>query len=151
MVRISKEKFYNSVVNIYLKTGQGVSGNIIFTKIDREPVEELIAEGKLKIVKQHFSHFNDEEWICLTGVYCVEEDMNKGDTRSLDFIRRYLNIPRDSVMDKKVEEYFNENPKEREKWNSSYNEWLEEHKELLEKSFKIQQSVKEFLTEKYNM
>ena len=102
MEKTSKEQFYNWVVEIYKKTVQGTP-MFITMKTGREPLEELIEEGKLKIITHHYSYLPKDEWICLTGVYCAEEEMEKGgvNTRSLEFIRKYLSIPRDSVIDKK--------------------------------------------------
>lgn len=143
MVQVNKETFYNWVVDIYLKTGQGLSGKIILSKVSREPLDELVAEGKLKTIKEHFSYFPDEEWICLVDVYCVEEEMKKGGvhTRALDFIRRYLGMSRDSVIDKKVDIFFAENPDEKAKYDQQYNDWLETNKEILEKSFQVQKMI----------
>ena len=39
---VSKEQFYNWVVEIYLKTGQGLAG-FVTVKTGREPLNELIA------------------------------------------------------------------------------------------------------------
>lgn len=136
---VTKETFYNWVVDIYLKTGQGLAG-FVTMKTGREPLNQLLEEGKVKVITNHYSYLPDDEWICLTGVYCVEEEMKKGGihTRSLDFIRRYLNIKDDSAINRKVDEFFEENPNEKVKYEQYYNDWLETNKEILEKSFRIQ-------------
>ena len=132
-----KEEFYNIVVDIYKKTGQGLAG-FVTLKTGREALDELVAEGKLKTYVNHYSYLPDDEWICLTGVYCAEEDMQNGEGRALTFIRRYLNIPNDSGIEKKIQEYLDANPKEKEKLDNDYNTWLNKNKELLEKSFQIE-------------
>jgi len=141
MVEVTKERFYNWVVDVYLETGQGLSGKIILSKVSREPLDELVAEGKLKIIKEHYSYFPDEEWICLTDVYCVEEFSVKGNHRPLGFIRKYLGQSRDSVIDKKVDEFFEKNPVKKAEYDKEYDDWLEENKDILEKSFQIQRVI----------
>lgn len=133
---LSKKDVYNSFIATYLKTGQGVPGFILSNKNYKEPVNQLIEEGKLKIVNQEYSYLPDDQWICLTGVYCVEEEVKK-ESRALDYLRKYLNIPGNKIMDTKLEDFFNENPKEREKYNQWYNDWLKKNEEILEKSFQI--------------
>lgn len=138
MVRVKKEEFYNWVVEVYLKTGQGLAG-FVTIKTGREPLEELLGEGKVKIFKKHYSYLPDDEWICLTDVYCVEEEEQNGTCpRALDFMRRYLGITEKSGVYQKIEEYLNENPKERIKIDNEYNAWLDKNKEILEKSFQKQ-------------
>lgn len=137
MKNVSKEQLYNWAVEVYLKTGQGLSG-IIFTKIGREPLDELVAEGKVKVIKQPYSYLPSDEWVCLTGVYCVEDFYAEKNHRPLNFIRRYLGQPRDSVIDQKVDEFLAKNPKKKEEYEKEYEDWLTENKDFLEQSFKIQ-------------
>lgn len=125
-IDIDKKELYKKIVSVYLKTGQGVP-MFVFGQHKKE-LNELIKENKVKIVRN-----NDyrENTICLTGVYCVEE--NGG--RSLDFIRRYLGIKGNPRIDRKVEEFLDKNPKIREQINKEYEDWLKENNDILEKSF----------------
>jgi hypothetical protein len=134
---MTKEEIYNSAIEMYKKTGQGLPG-FITLKIGRDEIDELIEEGKLKSIKQHYSYLPDDEWLCLTGVYCVEEEMAKGNHRPLDFIRIYLGVKGNSGIDAKMKEFFDENPEEKLKYDNEYKEWLNTNKEILEKSFQIQ-------------
>jgi hypothetical protein len=134
---MTKAEFYNMVVELYLKTGQGAPG-FITMKVGTELLDELVSEGKLKIITQYYSYLPNDNWICLTGVYCVEEEMAKGNHRPLDFVRKYLNTPRISPLDKKVDEFFAKNPAEKIKYDKEYEDWFNQNKDELERSFKIQ-------------
>ena len=72
-------------------------------------------------------------------MYCVEEEEKNGNCpRALSFMRRYLGVGEDSAIEKKIQEYLDKNPKERQKLDEEYQEWLDKNKEILEKSFQKQ-------------
>jgi hypothetical protein len=137
MQNVSKEQLYNWVVEIYKKTGQGLSG-IVFHKIGREPLEELLELGLVKVITHHYSYLPKDEWVCLTGVYCVEEEMEKGngDMRALEFMRKYLGIPRTSGLDRKLDEFLATHPEDQLKYDKWYEEWLIKNKDFIDESFK---------------
>lgn len=132
---MTKKEIYNAAVDMYKKTGQGLPG-FIKMKIGRKELDELVDEGKLKVISQRYSYLPDDEWYCLTGVYCPEEEFANGDGKALSFIRIYLGI--DSDNDKMIKKFFEENPKEREKYDKEYQVWLEKNRDILEKSFQIE-------------
>lgn len=132
---MTKTEFYKKVLSVYKETGQGTPMFVADKLGIRYLVDEMVQDGLLQIVTNHYSYLPDDVTICLTDVYCVEKEMAKGNGRALDFVRRYLGLPGNSVLDQKVEEFFQKNPQEREKYDNEYLEWLEENKEILEKSF----------------
>ena len=121
---MNKQEFYNAVVEIYKKTGQGVPG-FVRTRLDPSVIDELISEGKLKIVETKYNYLPNDEWICLTNVYCVEEEIK--DMRVLSFMRVYLNIDDLGLGLKLNDVLSNEN------FMKEYNIWLEKNKEQLNK------------------
>lgn len=124
---MNKEEFYQAVVELYKKTGQGVPG-FIKTKINPKIIDELVSDGKLKIVTTNYSYLPNEEWICLTGVYCPEED---SDMRSYSFMRLYLKIDDLGLGLKMKDVLSNEN------FMKEYNIWFNNNKDLLEKIEKL--------------
>lgn len=131
---MTKKEIYNTAVDMYKKTGQGLPG-FIKMKIGRKELDELVDEGKLKVITQRYSYLPDDEWYCLTGVYCAEAEMVSGNPKALNFIRIYLN---GDIGDKRIEKFFEKNPKEREKYDKEYQVWLEKNRDILEKSFQIE-------------
>lgn len=94
---MTKVEFYNAVVGIYNKTGQGTPKFIADRLPDPSVLDELIEEGLLKIVTIPFSHFPDDHQICPTKGYCVEEDLREKKQESLSFLRLYKGI--DPIVD----------------------------------------------------
>lgn len=93
---MNKIELYNNLVDVYKKTGQGLPKFIEY-KIGSEPIEDLINDGLVKIVTQHFSYLPDSEWICLTKGYCVEDDYINNDREALTFMRIYVGM--ESLVD----------------------------------------------------
>jgi len=88
---MNKTEFYNSVVEVYNKTGQGVPG-FLRSKMDNRVIDQLIEEGFLKEVTIPFNHLPNETNICLTKGYCVEEDMLNRDITPLSYLRLYKGL-----------------------------------------------------------
>jgi hypothetical protein len=88
---MNKVELYNKIVNVYKATGQGTS-MIISHSIGRDLINELVEDGLVKIIRQNYNHLPDDEWICLTKGYCVEEDYIEKDTESLTFMRLYIGL-----------------------------------------------------------
>jgi hypothetical protein len=96
-VKMNKVELYNKIVEVYKKTGQGVPSFIKFS-IGQDVINELVEDGLIKIVVQQFNYLPDDEKLCVTKGYCVEDDyMNDKNSRALDYIRMYLN--HDPVID----------------------------------------------------
>lgn len=129
---MKKIDLYNGLVNLTKKTGQGLAP-IIEMKIGSKAINSLISDGLVKRVSVRYSTMPNEEWICLTRGYCVEEDFRneKWNGRALDFIRYYLSK---GVQPKKRKggidlEYMAWEGVE--KYKELYNEWLEENLEKI--------------------
>ena len=88
---MTRVEFYNAAVSVYEETGQGVPG---FSRIHMPDgiIEGLIKEGLLKSVITRYSHLPDDETLCITKGYCVEEDINKSDLSALHYLRLYKGI-----------------------------------------------------------
>lgn len=125
---MNKEEFYQAVVNLYKKTGQGIP-SFIKTKIDPSIIDELISEGLLKIVETKYNYLPNDEWICLTNVYCVEEEMN--DMRVLSFMRIYLGIEDLGLGLKRTDVITND------KFMIEYHSWINKNIEQLNKIEKL--------------
>lgn len=121
-----KIHFYNSLVDCYYKTGQGFPGKIMRVHGGEGPViDELIKDGLVKSVMIKYSTCDDDEWICLTKGYCVEESygdyLNK-DMDNLTFIKIYRNSKNDVAHltgGKTVVQLF-----ENKEFKKKYNLWL---------------------------
>lgn len=127
---MNKEEFYNKFTGFYKKTGQGIP--VIFFKNMNSFIDELVKEGKIKIIDKAYS-YSDQEIICLTNVYCVEEECEKTkNILPLIYLRNYLNITDSTeIYNQKID---SENHKE---LYEKYLVWKEENKIILEKSFDI--------------
>lgn len=128
---MNKAELYNKIVDIYKKTGQGTAG-FIRMKIGSDIIDELIEDGLIKSVVQTYSYLPNDEWLCLTKGYCVEEN----DHSALSFMRMYMKINPIFELGKIVftlEDAFN-NPD----YVKGYNEWLEKNKEKLDEIKDIQ-------------
>lgn len=93
---MKKTEFYNKIVGLTKKTGQGLELKIaqLIPGFSKNMLDELIDKGLLKMVHKPFNHLPSEDWICLTGIYCVEEDEN-----NYFFMRYYLGFE-DSMVGK---------------------------------------------------
>jgi hypothetical protein len=88
---MTKTEFYNSLVNLYLKTGQGAPYLLFKNKMGEKfdfIINSLKEEGLIKLITQRYNHLPDDIWVCLTKGYCVEE----GNTEELLLFRYYLGI-----------------------------------------------------------
>jgi len=88
---MTKTEFYNSLVNVYLKTGQGVPYLLFKNKMGEKfdfIINSLKEEGLIKLITQRYNHLPDDIWVCLTKGYCPEE----GNTEDLLLFRYYLGI-----------------------------------------------------------
>lgn len=144
---MNKIEFYNKLVDMYRSTGQGIA--TIFTDriVDRSVVNELISDGLCKIVHQGFSYLPDEDWVCLTKVYCVEDDTVNKDSSALTYLRIYKGIDPPielGNLGKMTLSQCIKNPEIME----PYAEWLKKNKVMLEKGDKIdyleEDDLKEF-------
>jgi hypothetical protein len=121
---MTKEELYKKIIEVYKSTGQGIPGFIKY-KIGSQIINELIEEGKIKSIVHQYSYLPNDEYLCLTNQYCVEEDCEKNNTLlPLIFIRNYLGIAEakgkfTEIISKDSELY------------SQYLQWIEEHKEDL--------------------
>jgi len=88
---MNKVEFYNKIVDLYKSTGQGTP-LFVGAQIGMSIVDELIEDGLVKIVTHQFSYLPNDEKICLTKGYCVEDDISHKDMIALNCIRFYLNI-----------------------------------------------------------
>jgi hypothetical protein len=130
---MTKLEIYNAVIDLYKKTGQGLSG-FVLTKGDvREKVDQLVEDGLLKIVHQSYRHLPDDDWICLTKGYCVEDDYGHESERgnTLAFMRYYLDIPQGLGITKKQLE-------ETPEFMTKYHLWLNTNREKIEEGFNIE-------------
>ncbi len=120
---MTKAQFYKSIVDLYIKTGQGLTSAVV--KMDsnfRLKIDSLIKEGYIKEV----SVAHSDVWYCLTDRYCVEEDPNPS---AYSFIRYYLN--HDDLGLGVKRDYIDKN----KNLKAKYLKWLELHKTELEESF----------------
>ncbi len=143
---MNKSEFYNSVVNVYNATGQGVPGFLRGRAVSDRDLDSLIAEGLLKVVTIHFSHLPDDETICLTRGYCVEEEITRKDTAVLSYVRFYKGIPQGMEdIGGPNNEMLSKDPG----WMKGYNEWLAKNSEKLKEKIEpiIPTSKSEFLNE----
>lgn len=126
---MTKSEVYNLIVDFYYKHGQGIP-SFARSEANTKLLDELIEEGKLKVVRMNFSYLPDGEFICLTKGYCVEENMRDNYMFALSCIRVYRNVQeivnvgklkmnRDTLMQDKD-------------FMERYTKWIDENKEKLE-------------------
>ena len=87
---------YNALVEMVKKSGQGIPCKLFAMKVPSfyTLVEKLESKGLVKCVVEHNSYLPDDEWLCLTQGYCVEQDNQDNYGRqlclnALTFIRYY--------------------------------------------------------------
>lgn len=126
----SISEFYNKMIIITQETGQGVPMFVVEMGGLTEEINELVEKGKVKII---------DDFVCLTGIYCVEEDEAKSGglkmNSPLHFIRRWLGL--DQSEDVMFCLWEGKTGKEvHEEWlvdsEEAYQEWLAENKDGLE-------------------
>lgn len=136
---MTKVEFYNSVVKVYNETGQGVPG-FLRMKMNPRIIDSLIEEGYLKSVTIPFNHLPDDESICLTKGYCVEEDMLDRSTLPLSYVRLYKGLEQGlQTLTGMTNEKLVTNPE----FMTGYAEWLNKnHSKLTEKIELLDENMK---------
>lgn len=134
---MNKIEFYNKLVDMYRSTGQGIDTMFTDRFVDRSIVEELISDGLCKIIHIPMSYLSDENWVCLTNVYCVEEDMLRKEQSSLTYLRIYKGIDPPIDLGNLGKVTLSEAIKNTDLM-IPYAEWLKKNKVELEKGDKIQ-------------
>lgn len=126
---MNKIEFYNKIVDLYNKTGQGTP-LFVGAKIGMSIVDELIEDGLVKIVTHQYSYLPNDETICLTKGYCVEDDVHEN-VLALNCIRFYLNF--DPVVELgKVATVTLKECIQNFEFMEKYVEWFKKNKEKLD-------------------
>lgn len=128
---MTQVEFYNAAVKVYRETGQGVPG-FFRMKLPSRVIDGLIEKGLMKSITIPFNHLPDDETLCITKGYCVEEDM-VGDKRwsALAFLRFYKSIPQGLEH---IGAMGNEKLAQDPEFMERYAEWLKlNHAKLTEK------------------
>lgn len=86
---MNKVEFYNACIELRKKTGQGMAG-FVRMKLGSQMIDELIEEGLLKSIKKSYSYLPNDEFLCLTKGYCVEDDYDSKEYNALACVRLYL-------------------------------------------------------------
>ena len=118
---MNKAELYNAAVNVYNQTGQGIPGGLLRMNGLSDALDELISEGLLKSIRQKYSYLPNDEWVCLTKGFCVEETY-KDKTSDLSFIRIYkgLEPQADLTIEKALSNV---------KFKEEYDKWVLRNKE----------------------
>ena len=89
---MTKSELYNKIVDVYKKTGQGLSWIVPEKSVEiRDLLSELIEDGLIKRITITYTRLPDDTWYCLTKGYCVEEESSDGIISSpLMYLRFYL-------------------------------------------------------------
>jgi len=127
---MKKIEFYNAMVDVYQKTGQGVPYFLKNRLPNPRIVDDLIKDGLVKIVTTHYSTLPDDKTLCLTKGYCVEEDISNRDSQALSYIRMYLDI--DPIISLGSIQLSIDDAKNNPDFMDGYNEWLAENKDKLD-------------------
>lgn len=130
---MTKGEFYGALINTTMNTGQGVP-LILFKGQIRADIMELVEEKKVKLVEKTFNHFNNDVFVCLMNIYCVEEHINDN-MQALSFMRRYLGI--DQTNDVPFKMFHNKTPEQAyTEWETGsqeeYDKWKIDNKEGLD-------------------
>ena len=135
---MTKAEFYNKVLGIYQKTGQGTPMFIADKLGIRDLVEEMVTEGLFKIKTLRYGSLPDDVTICLSKGYCVEDDVTMRDTSALTCMRIYLGLEKPielgNVLQMSLLDCI-QNPE----WMTKYVEWLNKNKEKLAESKTIEE------------
>lgn len=132
---MNKIEFYNKVIEIYRQTGQGVP-KFIADKAGNDIFEELEKDGLVKLIVTPYNHLPDDEVICLTKGYCVEEDTRDHNMSALTYIRIYKNI--DPVIELGNYKVTLKEAIGNPDLMTPYSEWLNKNKKKLEEGEKIE-------------
>lgn len=128
---MTKKEFYNKVVEIYQKTGQGTP-DFLRAKLGDKIIDELIQEGKLKLVVTKFNHLPDDRTLCLTKGYCVEDHTQGNNLSALFYMRVYRGI--DEISRIGAERFMLKDAIKNVEFMEKYVVWLKENeKQLTEK------------------
>jgi hypothetical protein len=130
--QLSKSEFYNSLVGLREKTGQGMELKLAERVIPKFLIDELVEEGLLEYNKRNAGYFGTETWISITYGYSVERYYNDNLFQPLTFIRTFLGneIPIDLGKDNKITR---EKLLKEEGFKDDYAEWLVDNFEELSK------------------
>lgn len=120
-------KLYNIIVDSTKKTGQGIPMFLILKLYDEDIVDSMISKGYLVKYTQEFKYLDDDEVLCIKGVYNPESEL---DSYSLQFIRKWLGI--DQTQDFPFTNFKDKTPQEAyEYWEEitkdEYKEWVEKN------------------------
>lgn len=136
---MTQVEFYNAAVKVYRETGQGVPG-FLRMKLPSRVIDGLIEKGLMKSVVIPFNHLPDDETLCITKGYCVEEDI-VGDKRcsALAFLRFYKSIPQGLEH---IGMMGNEKLAQDPEFMEKYAEWLKlNHAKLTEKVTELSEDM----------
>ncbi len=86
---MTKQELLNSIIDITVKTGQGMSGFIGETPGIQSMLDELVAENYITKHTQHFNHLPDDAFYMPVGCYNLWVDYDS-DKSVLFYIRMYL-------------------------------------------------------------
>ncbi len=125
---MTKQELYKAAVEVYKETGQGLPGHILRPHGLGDTLDELIAEGKLKSIEGDNMFIRNEEWICLTKGYCMEE--SEDNIENLNFIRVFLGVK--TAVDNIGDEYPIEDALADKEFMTAYDHWLIENKASLD-------------------
>jgi hypothetical protein len=137
-VEMTKQELYKAAVDVYKETGQGLPGHILRPHGLGALLDELISEGKLKVIDGDNMFIHNEEWICLTKGYCLEESDEGID--NLNFIRAFLNI--ETLVDDNGDDFPLEEALKDKDFMEAYNIWLVENKKELDEISTIEPEYK---------
>ena len=136
---MTKAEFYNKAIDLYKQTGQGLPFFIKYKLPNPYIVDELVSDGLMKIVTQSYNTLPDGKWICLTNVYCVEDESIN--SRVLAYMRMYIGI--DPLIDlTKITFTIKQAIKDSE-FMKNYSEWLSKNDDVLKKINSIEYMIEE--------
>lgn len=126
---MNRYEFFNLLLDLYKKTGQGIDRNLVARKVNTNFVDELVEEGKVIITHHSYSYLSSEDWIQPAGFYNTEADCNKlGNQLPLIFIRKFLKIE-NVLLNQDLNDKIENDPE----LKVEYFAWKEKNKELLDK------------------
>ena len=88
---MTREEFYNAMVNVYNETGQGIPA-FIAEQMDPNIIKGLLDDGLIVKHTMAFNHLPDDETFCLAKGYCVEEGSTKANMNNYVFMRFYRGL-----------------------------------------------------------
>lgn len=132
---MDRKELYNAAVAVYNETGQGLPGRLMRMNGMGPVIDGLIEEGLFRSIEQTYGFLPDDEWICLTKGYCVEDTYTE-EVDALTNVRIYKGI-----WDSEDEFEFGgltiETIMQDEDFKKQYDKWLAENKEKLEEKIDL--------------